>query len=128
LERFGIQLIDLKISGVSIRPEDEITWKEWQERLFYLKSGARSEMVLTKDMLVQSSRELGKSSGGAGFGAGIAMLPTIGTGMMQQAGQQPTAQQTTEKRACTNCGALIPADSKFCPECGKKVGSKMNKK
>ncbi len=121
LSRFGIGLIDLKISGVSLRPEDEATWKEWQERLFYIKSGARSEMVLTKDMMVQSSRELAKGGGGgAAFGAGIAMIPTMGAGMAQQAGQQPAA--GGGQKACVKCGALIAKDAKFCPECGAKFG------
>lgn len=119
LSRFGVELVDLKISGVSLRPEDETTWKEWQQRLFYLKAGARGEMVLTKDMMVESSRELAKAGGGgAAFGAGIAVLPTMGAGMMAQAGQQPAP----EKRACVKCGALIAKDAKFCPECGAKVG------
>ncbi|MDD5317776.1 MAG: SPFH domain-containing protein [Candidatus ainarchaeum sp.] len=125
LARFGVELIDLKVSGASLRPEDEATWKDWQERLFYLKSGARSEMILTKDMMVESSRELSKS-GGAAFGAGLAVLPTMGAGMAQQAGQQPQAPQQPagEKRACVKCGALIPADSRFCKECGAKAGGK----
>lgn len=126
LTRFGVELVDLKISGVSLRPEDEATWKEWQERLFYIKSGARSEMVLTKDAMVQSSRELGKSTGGAGFGAGLAMMPTMGAGMAQQAGQQPQTQQASTREImvmlCPECDAKIPADSKFCPECGAKIG------
>lgn len=122
LARFGIELVDLKISGLSLRPEDEATWKEWQERLFYLKAGARSEMVLTKDMMVQSSRELAKAQGGgAGFGAGIAVLPTIGAGMLGKAGEQPPAQPpapTVAMIKCPNCSSSILADSKFCPQCG----------
>ena len=124
LGRFGVELVDLKISGVSLRPEDEATWKEWQERLFYLKSGARSEMVLTKDMAVQSSRELAKGGGGAAMGAGFAMIPSIGAGMAQQAGSQ----QAGGQRACMKCGAIMPMDSKFCPDCGAKVGAKKPKK
>ena len=129
LDRFGIGLMDLKIAGVSLRPEDEAKWTEWQERLFYLKSGARSEMVLTKDMAVQSSRELAKSQGGgAAMGAGIAMIPTIGMGMTQQASQQP-APGGGERvlLICPNCGEKIPADSKFCPECGKSISQKKGK-
>jgi len=125
LGRFGVGLVDLKISGVSLRPEDEATWKEWQERLFYLKSGARSEMVLTKDMAVQSSRELAKGQGGgAAMGAGFAMIPSIGAGMAQQAGSQ----QAGSQRACMSCGALMAVDAKFCPDCGEKVGPKKKKK
>ncbi len=123
LSRFGISLTDLKISGVSLRPEDEASWKEWQERLFYIKSGARSEMVLTKDMAVQSSRELAKSQGGAAMGAGIAMIPTIGMGMSQSAGQQPSGGERVLV-ICPSCSEKIPADSTFCPKCGKSLAPK----
>ena len=60
--------------------------------------------------------DIGRRCGGLGLGAGAGlgmMLP----GMLQQAmasGAQP-------KMRCPNCSSDIPADSKFCPNCGHNL-------
>ncbi len=66
----------------------------------------------------------------ANMGVGLGMISgisnTIGDklgGVVQGAinGTPTAAPQTAENTKCSQCGANIPATSKFCPECGAKV-------
>lgn len=65
---------------------------------------------------------------GVGLSAAGAMMPQI-SNMMQGAGfgQQPAQNQpatgvsATDSAACIKCGAPLPANAKFCLECGEKV-------
>jgi predicted amidophosphoribosyltransferase len=66
---------------------------------------------------VKSAAEsLGKSTGGAGLGTGMVLIPQVmtPTGAVQAA---PAAALVI----CPKCGAHIPATSKFCPECGTTI-------
>ncbi len=80
----------------------------------------------------------GNSSGmmgaGMGLGMGFGLGGTFGAGMGQlaqatmsnvnmtapQLGNTNAAAENTEGKKCSNCGAMIPKSSKFCPECGEK--------
>ena len=56
------------------------------------------------------------AAGGIGLGAAVNM----GASMNQAVGN-PMQKENTQKentKTCVSCGALIPANSKFCPECG----------
>src|SRR5690606_14750226 len=61
---------------------------------------------------------------GAGLGIGQAMAGAIG-GAYQQGQQGQQAQPATEARQCPNCQATIPANSRFCPECGTNLAAKV---
>ena len=41
---------------------------------------------------------------------------------MGQTGEQ-RGEQTAEQVACPNCGAVLPGQAKFCPECGTSVAA-----
>ena len=62
---------------------------------------------------------------GAGMGAGFGMGNIMTQGMAGNQGQQTQPQQAFDQKKntikCSNCGADIKQDAKFCPECGKKV-------
>jgi len=61
---------------------------------------------------------------GAGMGAGFGMGNIMTQGMAdQQAGppQQQASDQNKITIKCSGCGTDINQDTKFCPECGKKV-------
>lgn len=74
---------------------------------------------------------------GAGMGAGVGMGNMMAQGMAGMAAGQPApfggqqgAQQPQTPAAaagpqvtCAKCGTTAPAGTKFCPECGTKVGS-----
>ena len=62
----------------------------------------------------------GTAAAGAGLGMGMGMGMII-PGMMQQAMNSNNQQNQQVMIKCPNCGAVIPADSKFCPKCGYKL-------
>lgn len=63
----------------------------------------------------------GMAGAGVGLGAGVGMGAAMAQ-MMTQA-MQPGAQAAT--MMCPSCSAQIPAGSKFCPQCGGKIGGEM---
>ncbi len=63
----------------------------------------------------------GIAGAGVGLGAGVGMGAAMAQ-MMTQA-MQPGAQAAT--MICPSCSAQIPAGSKFCPQCGGKIGGEM---
>jgi membrane protease subunit (stomatin/prohibitin family) len=108
-KRVGLELTDLRFEGIDTTPE-------YRERLFWLRTGkASSEEVLRMETVKKAAEELGKSSGGAGFGTGMVLIPQIMT---------PTGPAQAPAAAlviCPKCSAKIPATSKFCPECGTSI-------
>jgi membrane protease subunit (stomatin/prohibitin family) len=108
-KRVGLELTDLRFEGIDTSPE-------YRERLFWLRTGrAAPEEVLRMETVKKAAEELGKSSGGAGFGTGMVLIPQIMT---------PTGPAQAPAAAlviCPKCNAKIPATSKFCPECGTTI-------
>lgn len=83
LERFGIDLFDLKFN--SIDTEDR-----YRELAAMVKQGVSASEVLRMFTLRESAKELGKSTGGASLGAGF-VLP-------QMLSQMPPQVQQNEKQ------------------------------
>ncbi len=139
LERFGIELVDLRFEGIDTTPD-------YRERLFWLRSGTMvpATEVLRMETVKTAAKELGKSPGAA-LGAGMMLIPP-----MFQTGTAPAAamiicpkcQATTlvtskfcpncgaeiakpppapEVRTCENCKQVVPPTAKFCPNCGGKM-------
>jgi membrane protease subunit (stomatin/prohibitin family) len=76
-------------------------------------------------------RDAAKQEGGAagaGAGAGVGLGAGMGMGMMMasQLGQTMQPQQPQQARPngvkCPSCGADLPSGSKFCTNCGNKIG------
>ncbi|MHA1630331.1 MAG: SPFH domain-containing protein [Candidatus Heimdallarchaeota archaeon] len=112
LMRWGINLIDLKYLGVD-------TTQEYRDRLFWMQSGVSADKLITLKTVEKSTEHLGKSPG-AGFGAGMVLLPEL----MRQA-EQTRSRGTADKEAiitCPNCGAHTSPAAKFCPNCGTQMG------
>jgi membrane protease subunit (stomatin/prohibitin family) len=63
----------------------------------------------------------GVAGAGVGLGAGVGMGAAMAQMMAQS--MQPGAQAAT--MVCPSCSAQIPAGSKFCPQCGGKIGGEM---
>jgi len=104
--RIGLDLTDLRFEGIDTTPE-------YRERLFWLRTGqTSSDTVLRMETVRRSAEELGKSSGGAGLGTGMVLIPQIMT--PTGVAQAPAAALII----CPKCNARVPATSKFCPECG----------
>lgn len=106
LERFGIQLVDLRFEGIDTTPD-------YRERLFWLRSGTMvpATEVLRMETVKTAAKELGKSPGAA-LGAGMMLIPP-----MFQTGAAPAAAMII----CPSCQATALATSKFCPNCGAEI-------
>lgn len=108
--RLGIELTDLRFEGIDTTPE-------YRERLFWLKTGGTpADTVLRMETVKSAAQSLGQGGGSGALGTGMVLIPQVMTPQGGQA-QAPTAALVI----CPNCGAHVPATSKFCPECGKSL-------
>jgi DNA-directed RNA polymerase subunit RPC12/RpoP len=108
-KRIGLDLTDLRFEGIDTTPE-------YRDRLFWLKQTRAAEEVLRMETVREAAKELGKSSG-AGLGTGMVLIPQI----MTPTG--PAAAPAAALVICPNCGAKVPATSKFCAECGTTLSA-----
>jgi membrane protease subunit (stomatin/prohibitin family) len=137
--RLGLDLVTFQISAIT--PPEEV-----QERIDERSGmGAIGDMgAYTQYKTAQAIGDAARNEGGgsdatstgvglgAGLGIGQAMAGAIGSAYQQgqqgqQAQQQQSQQQQPQQAAtvqCPNCSATIPANSKFCPECGTNLASK----
>lgn len=131
--RMGLDLITFQISAIT--PPEEV-----QQRIDERSGmGAIGNMgAYTQYKTAQAIGDAAQSEGGggdatstgvglgAGLGIGQAMAGAIGGAYQQsQQGQQQPAQAATQMRTCPNCQSTIPAQSKFCPECGTNLAEKV---
>jgi len=117
ITKWGIKLIDLKYLGVDTTPE-------YRDRLFWMQSGVSADKLLTLKTVEKSSEHLGKSSG-AGFGAGMVLLPEL----MRQADKAKSSGKADDQAVvtCQKCGGHSSPAAKFCPTCGTQMGVKPRK-
>ena len=140
-QRLGIDLVDFKFEGID-------TSDQFRDRLFWIKQKAATSDVLRMETAKDIGASLGASTGGAGFGSGMVLIPQVMNAQMQQAPMQQAQPQITMVAcpkcgtsvqqgakfcpncgnnmspamiACSNCGAKVAAGTKFCPECGQKI-------
>ena len=110
-KRIGLELVDLKFEGIDTTPE-------YRERLFWIKQSGQAAYVLQMETAKTMAKELGKSPG-AGFGAGMVMIPPVFTPPPPQpATVQPAVTAPAQTKKCPNCKRDVPLDAKFCPYCG----------
>jgi len=119
--KYGIELVDFYISSVTVPEEVQ---KVIDERTGMNAIGNMNQYLQFKaakaiEEAAKNPTPGGTAAAGAGLGMGMGMGMII-PGMMQQAmSAEKSKQQPMIK--CPNCGAIIPADSKFCPKCGYKL-------
>ncbi len=125
----GLELTNLFIENMSVPTEVE---KAIDERSKLGILGDKTD-VMMKISAAEALKDAAKNPGmggafmgaGVGFGAGSAMGNIFAEAMKPTANNQqasaPTQASNGGTTKCANCGADIPAKSKFCPECGTKV-------
>ncbi|HEV2127373.1 MAG TPA: zinc-ribbon domain-containing protein, partial [Thermomicrobiales bacterium] len=126
--RLGLDLVSFQISAIT--PPEEV-----QQRIDERSGmGAIGNMgAYTQYKTAQAIGDAARAEGGggdaastgvglgAGLGIGQAMAGAIGSAYQQsQQGQQQQGQQMAT-RQCPNCNSTIPANAKFCPECGTSL-------
>jgi membrane protease subunit (stomatin/prohibitin family) len=135
--QYGVELVDFLINAIT--PPDEVQ-KVIDERTGMGVVGNMGQYMQFK--AARSLEDAAQNPGGAaGAAAGIGMGAGLGfavPGMIAQAMQQAQAGAAQAPAsgaaagaaaagaavamiACPHCQAKIPADAKFCPECGKQV-------
>jgi membrane protease subunit (stomatin/prohibitin family) len=117
----GIALKTLYVNSIS--PTEE-TAKAIDERAAMGAIGnmqAYLQFKTARAMTEAAAAPGGVAGAGVGLGAGVGMGAAMAQ-MMTQA-MQPGAQAAT--MICPSCSTQIPAGSKFCPQCGAKIGGEM---
>jgi membrane protease subunit (stomatin/prohibitin family) len=69
-----------------------------------------------------AKNEGGVAGAGVGLGAGLGMGQMFAEAMKNVKDEPKPTEDT--KVSCNNCGKAIPANVKFCPECGGKLPEK----
>jgi len=131
--QYGVELIDFLINAIT--PPDDVQ-KVIDERTGMGVVGNMNQYMQYKAArsLEEAAQNPGGSAGaaagiGMGAGLGFAIPGMINAAMQQQQSQAnpaagaAAAGAATAMIACPNCQAQIPANSKFCPECGKPVAA-----
>jgi membrane protease subunit (stomatin/prohibitin family) len=130
--QYGVELIDFLINAIT--PPDDVQ-KVIDERTGMGVVGNMNQYMQYKAArsLEEAAQNPGGSAGaaagiGMGAGLGFAIPGMINAAMQQQQSQSNSAGgaaagAATAMIACPNCQAKIPANSKFCPECGKPVAA-----
>ena len=115
LGQYGIEIN--KISGLTVSLPDEVQQA--------IDTRSQMQVLGVNYMQYQTGKAIDDAaknpSGGAGtfagLGAGIGVGGVIGGQMAQGMGA------ATMNRSCANCGSLVPANVKFCPNCGASMPS-----
>jgi len=109
LGQYGVEIN--KISGLSVSLPEEVQQAiDTRSKMSVL--GVNYMQYQTGQAIEDAAKNPSGGAGvfaglGAGLGAGAAIGGQMGQGMMQG-----------QSKSCTNCGALIPLNTKFCPNCG----------
>ena len=115
--RFGLSLNQLFINAIT--PPQEV------QQAIDDRSRMGAIMDMNKLMQMKTAMAIEKAaenegSTGAGMGTGLGfmmpgmMAPYMAGGMQTQRPGTPTGAKT----ACSNCRSDVPADARFCPQCG----------
>ncbi len=124
-KELGLKLVNLMIENLSLPAEVE---KRIDERSGYgILSDATGTMmkVAAADAMKNAAKNPGVGGGFMGAGVGMGM----GAGMGQIFADAMKDAKDTSKQAKISggkcaCGATVPSDAKFCPECGQKLNVK----
>ncbi len=124
-EQLGLKLIDINLT-LELPPE-------FEKILPYIQAAGNDWNALFRVLQMQTLQQMAQSMGqnpaagmGVGMGMGMMMPYMMGAPMAPApaAGMvvQPQAQPQQQMKKCPNCGAMVPANAKFCPYCGYKFG------
>ncbi len=135
--KYGVDLTDFYINSVT--PPDEVQQKIDERASMGAIGDMDAYMRFKAAQAVQDAAQAGGEGGGAGAGMGLglgagfgAMMPGMIAQAMQQAQQGGAARGAAAGGAaataaggsfCSECGAKLPAEAKFCPGCGKPAGA-----
>ena len=118
----GLELTKFFVENISFPPEVEAALDK-RSQMGILGDLGRYTQFQTANAIEEAAKNPGGSAGaglglGAGFAMGNAMANSFGQGMSGQSSQGGTSAGTI---ACPKCSMSMPANSKFCSNCGATV-------
>lgn len=121
-DEFAALGLDLKTFYVeSISPTEE-TQKAIDERAAMGAIGNLQAYVQFK--AAQALGQAAQATGGVA-GAGVGLGAGVGMGAIMADAMRQAMSPTTATRLCPSCSAQIPANAKFCNQCGAKIGEEL---
>ncbi|MDX1357690.1 MAG: SPFH domain-containing protein [Clostridia bacterium] len=110
----GLKLVSLYIENVSLPEEvEKVLDKKTQ-------MGVVGDMkTFTQYQTAEAIRDAAQNEGGGTAGAGVGLGAGVAMGKAMADAMKP---DETVYVKCSNCGSDMPADAKFCPECGTPAG------
>ena len=127
-KELGLKLVNLFIENMSL-PEEVTKAMDERTKLGILGDSTDTLMKISAAEAMKSAAA-NTGAGGAFMSAGIGVGAGAGIGAMMAEAMRPSGKQSAPAAApaaaagtavCASCGKSIPADAKFCPECGKAV-------
>ena len=118
--KFGLKLCSVVIENLSLPEEVEKALDE-RTKLGVLedKVGTFTQIKAAEAMKDAANNPNGSNLAGLGVGLGAgAMMSNVFASNLNM--QNPQQQKQSAGAKCYKCGASIPENSKFCPECGAK--------
>ena len=119
--RFGLSLTTLYINSITPPPEVQQAIDDKSRMGVFDDMNKLMKMKAAMAVEKMSENEGGGAGAEAGIGMGMGvMLPGMFANQFsgRQASQGSGGQPAEQKSACPECGSSIPADAKFCPQCG----------
>ena len=127
-KELGLKLVNLFIENMSL-PEEVTKAMDERTKLGILGDSTDTLMKISAAEAMKSAAA-NTGAGGAFMSAGVGVGAGAGIGAMMAEAMRPSGKQSAPAAApavaagtavCASCGKSIPADAKFCPECGKAV-------
>jgi len=121
-DKYGIDLVDFYIRSITPPPEVQKMIDERSGMGVVGDLDKFTQFQAAKALREAASQEGGAAGTGVGVGAGIGMGAMI-PGMLQKGAAKGEDKGKEEDKgiSCRKCGKSVPADAKFCPNCGAKI-------
>ena len=115
--RFGMTLGNLYITSITPPPDVQQSIDD-KSRLSVIQDMDKLIKLKAASAMEKSAESQAGAGQGMGMGMGL-MMPAMLGNMFQP---QKSAVVTHEKHTkCPDCGQMIPADARFCPQCGHQL-------
>ena len=124
-QQYGVEIN--KISGLNINLPDEVQ-KAVDKRSEMSVLGVNYlQLQAGKAMVDAAKNPTGVAGAGAGIGIGLGAGAGMGYAMGgQMMGGMSGGLQQQQTKACPKCGAIVPINSTFCPNCGAPLQGAQN--
>jgi membrane protease subunit (stomatin/prohibitin family) len=115
LQQFGIRLTHLYINAITPPPEVQQAIDD-RSRMGVFQD--MEKLMRMKAAMAMEKASAGGGEAGAGMGTSLGLMLPAMFAQYFQAGKDPAA---APRAACPECGSAVPADSRFCPQCGHQL-------